>query len=177
MISYCASLDEPKKILFVSEKRAAIDAVLKRLNEKNLDFLILDVFEGLKAQNKKKIYQEISNLIEKGVETFDNRSLRKLDKDLVETRNILNAFTNDSGINNFKELENFLEEGKNNFLEGHQELSELLINIDNQEIQDMIEKISLENISQFTSENIQLIIGSILNRSKILEGKTLDIEF
>ena len=61
MISYCASLDEPKKILFVSEKRAAIDAVLKRLNEKSLDFLILDVFKGLKASNKKEILMRFPN--------------------------------------------------------------------------------------------------------------------
>ena len=86
MISYCASLDEPKKILFVSEKRAAIDAVLKRLNEKSLDFLILDVFKGLKASNKKEIYDEISKLIENGVQTYDDRSNKKLDKDLFEVR-------------------------------------------------------------------------------------------
>ena len=141
MISYCASLDEPKKILFVSEKRAAIDAVLKRLNEKSLDFLILDVFKGLKASNKKEIYDEISKLIENGVQTYDDRSNKKLDKDLFEVRKKLNDLTIKTGYKNFEELEQFTSEDKSNFLEGHEELSDLLLNIDNQEIENLIERI------------------------------------
>jgi len=39
-------LAQNKKVLFVAQKRAAIDAVLKRLSEKGLDALVLDVHEA-----------------------------------------------------------------------------------------------------------------------------------
>ena len=177
MISYCASLDEPKKILFVSEKRAAIDAVLKRLNEKSLDFLILDVFKGLKASNKKEIYDEISKLIENGVQTYNDRSHKTLDKNLFEVRKKLNDLTNKTGYKNFEELEQFTSEDKRNFLEGHEELSELFLNIDNEEIEKLIGEVSSENISKFSSVNVQEIVTSVLKRNKIISDKTLDIEF
>ena len=177
MISYCASLDEPKKILFVSEKRAAIDAVLKRLNEKSLDFLILDVFKGLKASNKREIYEEISKLIDNGVQTHNDRSHKTLDNQLFEVRKKLNELTKKIGQTNFEELEQFTSEDKNNFLEGQEEFSELLINIDNQKIINLIEEVSSDKISEFSSENVKEIISLVLKRNKIFSNKNLDIEF
>lgn len=177
MISYCSSLDEPKKILFVSEKRAAIDAVLKRLNEKSLDFLILDVFKGLKASNKKEIYEEISKLIDDGVQIYDDRSHKTLDKELFEVRKKLNDLTKKIGQTNYEELEQFTSEDKNNFLEGQEELSELLINIGNQEIVNLIEEVSSDKVSEFSIENVEEIVSLVLKRNKIFFNKNLDIEF
>jgi hypothetical protein len=48
---------EGKHVLFVAEKRAAIDAVLRRLSGKNLDELVLDIHDGVK--NKRKIAQDL----------------------------------------------------------------------------------------------------------------------
>jgi hypothetical protein len=41
-----------KKILFVAEKRAAIDAVLKRLEQRGLDDLVLDLHGGTGSRRK-----------------------------------------------------------------------------------------------------------------------------
>ena len=44
------------------------------------------MFKGLKASNKKEIYEEISKLIDNGVQTYDHRSHKTLDKELFEVR-------------------------------------------------------------------------------------------
>jgi very-short-patch-repair endonuclease len=48
---------EQKRVLFVAEKRAAIDAVLRRLDGRNLSGLVLDIHDGVK--NKRKIAQDL----------------------------------------------------------------------------------------------------------------------
>jgi very-short-patch-repair endonuclease len=48
---------ERKSVLFVAEKRAAIDAVLRRLDGRNLSGLVLDIHDGVK--NKRKIAQDL----------------------------------------------------------------------------------------------------------------------
>jgi superfamily I DNA and/or RNA helicase/very-short-patch-repair endonuclease len=53
----------------------------------------------------------------------------------------------------------------------------LFLNIDNEEIESLIGEVSSENISKFSSENVQEIVSSVLKRNKIISDKTLDIEF
>ena len=48
---------EHKRVLFVAEKRAAIDAVLRRLEGRSLSELVLDIHDGVK--NKRKIAQDL----------------------------------------------------------------------------------------------------------------------
>jgi very-short-patch-repair endonuclease len=48
---------EGKHVLFVAEKRAAIDAVLRRLGGRNLGGMVLDIHDGVK--NKRKIAQDL----------------------------------------------------------------------------------------------------------------------
>ena len=48
---------EHKRVLFVAEKRAAIDAVLRRLEGRSLSGLVLDIHDGVK--NKRKIAQDL----------------------------------------------------------------------------------------------------------------------
>ena len=131
----------------------------------------------MKASNKKEIYDEISKLIENGVQTYDDRSNKKLDKDLFEVRKKLNDLTKKIGQTNYEELELFTSEDKNNFLEGQEELSELLINIGNQEIVNLIEEVSSDKASEFSIENVEEIVSLVLKRNKIFFNKNLDIEF
>ena len=135
------------------------------------------MFKGLKASNKKEIYEEISKLIDNGVQTYEDRSHRTLDKELFEVRKKLNDLTKKIGQTNYEELEHFTSEDKNNFLEGQEEFSELLINIGNQEIASLIEEVSLDKISEFSTENVKEIVSSVLKRNKIFSNKNLDIEF
>lgn len=94
MISYCSSIDSPKSILFVSEKRAAIDAVLKRLQTKDLDFLIFDVFEGLNPSKRKSMYQDLKKLLDNGVSSHNTLKQTQLDIQLPEIRKQLNFISN-----------------------------------------------------------------------------------
>ncbi len=48
---------EGKHVLFVAEKRAAIDAVLRRLDRRNLGGLVLDIHDGVK--NKRQIARDL----------------------------------------------------------------------------------------------------------------------
>ena len=74
--------------------------------------------------------------------------LDKLDKVLFEVRKQLNDLTIKTGYKNFEELEQFTSEDKSNFLEGHEELSDLLLNIDNQEIENLIQENTSVNNSK-----------------------------
>jgi len=176
MISYCASLDEPKKILFVSEKRAAIDAVLKRLNEKNLDFLTLDVFKGLKPSNKREIYDELSKLLESGLNIYDNSAGRTLDSMLPEVRKKLNDIVKETGTNNFDKLNQFTSHSKTTFIDGLREYESLLMNIDNLEIESLIENIDLSKTVETADKQIETIVSSVKKRERIIGEHKSDIE-
>jgi len=177
MISYCASLEEPKKILFVSEKRAAIDAVLKRLSEKDLDFLILDVFKGLKPSNKREIYEELSKLIENGLDIYDNRNGKSVDKLLPEVRNKLNSFAKKTKSEDFEELKPFTTSVNNSFSDGLEEYEFLLLNIDDLEIQNLIEDIDSKEILNASEERVEKLVTSILRRNKLIDTNVSDIQF
>ena len=177
MISYCASIDEPKKILFVSEKRAAIDAVLKRLEEKNLEFLILDMFTGLNPSNKRKIYTELSNLTENGVVTYDKREVKQLDKTLPQIRKKLNDFAEKVNNENFQELEELTSEEVASFNSGHQTYVELLSQIENKTIIQLIEEIKDSDVSKKTGIEVEEIITLVRDRYQILDIENNDIKF
>ena len=51
------------------------------------------------------------------MQTYDDRSNKKLDKELFEVRKKLNDLTKKIGQTNYEELEQFTSEDKNNFLE------------------------------------------------------------
>lgn len=56
-------LAQNKKVLFVAQKRAAIDAVLKRLADKGLDAMVLDIHEASRgAQVAKQLTSSYSNM-------------------------------------------------------------------------------------------------------------------
>ena len=111
------------------------------------------------------------------MQTYDDRSNKKLDKDLFEVRKKLNDLTKKIGQTNYEELELFTSEDKNNFLEGQEELSELLINIGNQEIVNLIEEVSSDKASEFSIENVEEIVSLVLKRNKIFFNKNLYFEF
>ena len=177
MISYCASLEEPKKILFVSEKRAAIDAVLKRLNQNNLDFLILDVFKGLKPAKKREIYEELSTLIADGVPIHDSRNSKILDNKLHEVRKKLNSYSTKTDQDTFQDLEILNSSDKPTFSGGIDDYAYFLSEIDSDEVEDLINEISAEESKVSTEEKVDSLISAILTRNKILENKEVDIEF
>ena len=52
---------EQKRVLFVAEKRAAIDAVLRRLDGRNLSGLVLDIHDGVK--NRRKVAQDLDDAL------------------------------------------------------------------------------------------------------------------
>ena len=58
---------EGKRVLFVAEKRAAIDAVLGRLDGVGLGDLVLDAYDG--ASNKRRLAQEFGAALERGTAT------------------------------------------------------------------------------------------------------------
>jgi DNA polymerase III delta prime subunit len=60
---------EGKRVLFVAEKRAAIDAVLSRLEGVGLGDLVLDAYDG--ASNKRRLAQEFGAALERGSQVQD----------------------------------------------------------------------------------------------------------
>lgn len=90
------SLASGKKVLFVAQKRAAITAVLARLEAKGLDSLVLDIHEASKgpqvAAQLRSSYENMRTALPVSVESVH--------KDLVESRSRLvalkDAFTSDT---------------------------------------------------------------------------------
>ncbi|WP_230209023.1 AAA domain-containing protein [Nostocoides sp. HKS02] len=74
---------EGKRVLFVAEKRAAIDAVLSRLDRVGLSDLVLDAYDG--AANKRRLAQEFGAALERGTQTEDPDTA-ELERTLVERR-------------------------------------------------------------------------------------------
>ncbi len=60
---------EGKRTLFVAEKRAAIDAVVGRLERLGLGDLVLDVYDG--ASNKRRLAQELGAALERASDAED----------------------------------------------------------------------------------------------------------
>ena len=58
-----------KRTLFVAEKRAAIDAVVGRLNRLGLADLVLDVYDG--ASNKRRLAQELGAALDRASDAED----------------------------------------------------------------------------------------------------------
>ena len=103
--------------------------------------------------------------------------IKNLIKIFLKLEKKLNDLTKKIGQTNYEELELFTSEDKNNFLEGQEEFSELLINIGNQEIVNLIEEVSSDKASEFSIENVKEIVSLVLKRNKIFFNKNLDIEF
>lgn len=76
-----------KRVLFVAEKRAAIDAVLRRLTDVGLDDLVLDLHGGVAS--KRETARAISRVLEKNAQ-LAKPSLDPLHRQLVERRDQLN---------------------------------------------------------------------------------------
>lgn len=72
-----------KRILFVAEKRAAIDAVLSRLTSVGLDDAIFDLHDG--ATNKRRIIGELAGALARSRDT-PRVDTQKLHNDLSRTR-------------------------------------------------------------------------------------------
>ena len=71
-----------QSVLFVAEKRAAIDAVSKRLEQQELNDLLLDMHDG--ASNRRRLYGELNRTLESAREALapDVASLhRQLDRE------------------------------------------------------------------------------------------------
>ncbi|HET7475374.1 MAG TPA: AAA domain-containing protein [Dermatophilaceae bacterium] len=58
-----------KRVLFVAEKRAAIDAVLGRLDRLGLSDLVLDAYDGVAS--KRRVAQDLGAALERGAEARD----------------------------------------------------------------------------------------------------------
>ncbi|KRE58894.1 AAA domain-containing protein [Phycicoccus sp. Soil748] len=74
---------EGKRVLFVAEKRAAIDAVLSRLEGVGLGDLVLDAYDG--ASNKRRLAQQFGAALERGTATREPDTT-EIERTLVERR-------------------------------------------------------------------------------------------
>ncbi|MDF2675986.1 MAG: helicase related protein [Bacillota bacterium] len=83
------SLAQGKKVLFVSEKMAALEVVKKRLVESGLNDFCLTLHS--QKANKKEILNELKNIIKLPKEKINEEILYKL-SELEEKRNILNDY-------------------------------------------------------------------------------------
>lgn len=83
------SLAQGKKVLFVSEKMAALDVVKKRLVESGLNDFCLTLHS--QKANKKEILNELKNILKLPKEKINEEILYKL-SELEEKRNILNDY-------------------------------------------------------------------------------------
>jgi very-short-patch-repair endonuclease len=86
-----ALVAEGKTVLFVAEKRAAIDAVFKRLDDVGLDHLLLDLHDGQKKRGA--FAQEIAETIERHRNQSEPSSADR-DRRLVRAREELNRRNN-----------------------------------------------------------------------------------
>lgn len=95
---------EGKRVLFVAEKRAAIDAVLSRLERVGLADLVLDAYEG--ASSRRAIARSFGAALEAGVEagnavpdtTRVERTVRDLRESLSGHVEALHEVRNSSGV-------------------------------------------------------------------------------
>ncbi len=93
---------EGKRVLFVAEKRAAIDAVLSRLDRVGLSDLVLDAYDG--ASNKRRLAQEFGAALERGALTREpdtagiERTLVQARTTLVEHAEALHAIREPWGV-------------------------------------------------------------------------------
>jgi DNA polymerase III delta prime subunit len=74
---------EGKRVLFVAEKRAAIDAVLSRLDGVGLGDLVLDAYDG--ASNKRRLAKEFGAALERGAQVQDPDT-SEIERALVDRR-------------------------------------------------------------------------------------------
>ena len=179
MISYCASLNQPKKILFVSEKRAAIDAVVKRLDEKDLGFLTLDVFEGLKPKNKRALYEDLKNVLE------DTRPVttavleaENLDRELPNIRKKLIRFKDDISKNTYLELSSFTvdEVDKQNINSALEEYYFLLSRIEDNNLKDFLEQLKdKDSLTSIKEEDFDSIKKAVADKNKIVDSKMSEL--
>lgn len=97
-----ALIAENKTVLFVAEKRAAIDAVFSRLRRVGLDHLLLDMHNGL-HKKKSSFAQDINEAIQKHREILsesqtdptaqNNISISNMQGSLMDTRTALNKYS------------------------------------------------------------------------------------
>jgi len=96
---------EGKRTLFVAEKRAAIDAVVGRLERLGLGDLVLDVYDG--ASNKRRLAQELgaaldrASIVEDPDTTAIERTLTERRTRLAEHRAALHDKRNPWGVSAF----------------------------------------------------------------------------
>jgi hypothetical protein len=64
----CTAIGEQKRVLFVAEKRAAIEAVTKRLDQAGLSGLVLDLHEG--AESRKWLSEQLSASLDRSRTTM-----------------------------------------------------------------------------------------------------------
>jgi DNA polymerase III delta prime subunit len=96
---------EGKRTLFVAEKRAAIDAVIGRLERLGLSDLVLDVYDG--ATNKRRLAQELGASLDRAKDAKDpdtagiERTLTDRRTRLVKHRSALHAKRDPWGVSAF----------------------------------------------------------------------------
>jgi DNA polymerase III delta prime subunit len=96
---------EGKRTLFVAEKRAAIDAVVGRLERLGLGDLVLDVYDG--ASNKRRLARELGAALDRASDAADpdtaaiERTLTDRRARLVEHRSALHDKRNPWGVSAF----------------------------------------------------------------------------
>ena len=96
---------EGKRTLFVAEKRAAIDAVVGRLERLGLGDLVLDVYDG--ASNKRRLAQELGAALDRASDAEDpdtaaiERTLTDRRARLVEHSSALHDKRNPWGVSAF----------------------------------------------------------------------------
>ena len=78
-----------KKVLFVAEKRAAIDAVLKRLDQVGLGSLVLDLHDG--PSNRKRIAEGLADSLSRAAST-PLPDVAELQRQLTSRRDALNRY-------------------------------------------------------------------------------------
>ena len=179
MISYCASLDQPKKILFVSEKRAAIDAVVKRLDEKELGFLTLDVFEGLKPKNKRALYEDLKNVLENTTPiTTAVLEAQSLDRELPKIRKKLIGFKDDISNKPYSELSSLTvdEVEKQSINSALEEYYFLLSKIEDNNLIDFLEKLKdKDSLTSIKEGDLDLIKKDISDKNEFADTKLTDL--
>lgn len=88
------ALYDGKKVLFVSEKKAALDVVYRKLQEARLDDFCLPL-HGNKA-SKKEVLSEISRVLNMDPSSLTEEAKEKLDR-LKEEKDYLDAYASSSG--------------------------------------------------------------------------------
>jgi len=101
-----------KRVLFVAEKRAAIDAVLKRLEQVGLADLVFDIHGGVAA--RRAVAQQLAESIERsrGIASFDasdtHRQLERARDELLKSSDALHRTRDPFGISAFDTMKGSL---------------------------------------------------------------------